>query len=112
MDDMRRKQESPFRKILCELMTRHQMSVRDAARVAGVAASTISNWRGGAAPEDHMALRRLADYLGVTLGYLLTGQPDAAAPPLPKQTAGDQGNTVLFEGYARIIIQPATEAQR
>lgn len=97
---MRRKHESPFRKILCQLMEKQHLSVRRAAQIAGVAPSTVSNWRAGAAPEDYLALRRLADYLGVTLGYLLTGQADA--PQANKDQ--DSQHTVLFEGYARILI--------
>lgn len=107
---MTRKQEaSPFRKILRELMVRRQLSVRQAAKIAGVPASTLSNWRTGATPEDYLALRRLADHLGVTLGYLLTGQPDL---PLAS-SVGDEGyEALVFEGYARILVQskinPAT----
>lgn len=103
-----RKQESPFRKILCELMEQRGLSVRKAGNIAGVAASTVANWRNGAAPIDHFALRRLADYLGVTLGYLLTGTPDSIMHDKVNEPTQDDGR-VVFEGYARIVIHPRPE---
>ena len=58
-------------------MTQSKMTIREAARVAGVSPSTVQNWRSGGRPSgDFDTVRRLASQLGVSLCYLLTGVED------------------------------------
>ena len=81
------------------------MGVREAARAAGVGPSTIVSWRGGAHPEDYQAVKRLARALGVTLGFILTGEedlrPEGAAPTI---TEVFEEERVIFDGYAQVRI--------
>lgn len=102
----RSKKGSPFRTILCQLMDNAGLSVREAAKIAAIPPSTLANWRAGANPDDHIALRRLSDHFGVTLGYMLTGQPDIITPEqvVSMQHAFEEGH-LLFDGYAKITIQ-------
>lgn len=53
----------------------------EVAQALGVNQSTVSGWENGTREADHETLRRLADYLGVTVDYLLGG---AGAPPRRK----------------------------
>jgi transcriptional regulator with XRE-family HTH domain len=97
---------APFGQILTALMEEKDMGVREAARVAGVGASTIVSWRGGALPEDYQAVKRLAATLGTTLSYLLTGEDEtrpAGFAPAISEVFRDGG--ALFDGYAKITIQ-------
>lgn len=82
------------------------MTVRQAASIAGVASSTIDDWRGGALPEDYSAVKRLAQEFGVSLSFLLTGEDDLRdASHLPSITEVFEDGGALFDGYAKITIQ-------
>lgn len=97
---------TPFAKTLTRLMDERGIGVREASRIAEVAASTIVSWRGGALPEDFQAVKRVARALGVTLSFLLTGEDDSRpgeAPPSVSEVF-DSGGT-LFDGYAKISIE-------
>ncbi|MGE0528969.1 MAG: helix-turn-helix domain-containing protein [Bdellovibrionales bacterium] len=102
----RPRKASPFGKILTELMVENKIGVREAARIAGVGASTIVSWRGGALPEDYLAVKNLATAFGTTLGFLLTGEPDSrpeGSMPSVAEVFSDGG--MLFDGFAKITIQ-------
>ena len=102
----RDRKQTPFAKILTRLMEEKELGVREAARIAGIGPSTIVSWRSGALPEDYVAVRRLAKYLGTSLGFMLTGEddsrPSGVIPPIAE--VFDDGGA-LFDGYAKITIQ-------
>ena len=106
MKKRKRSGPTPFAKILRQLMVERQITVREAADIAGVGTSTIDNWRSGALPEDYSAVRRLAHYLGVSFSFLLTGEEDSRGEgkmPAISEVFDDGG--ALFDGYAKITIQ-------
>jgi transcriptional regulator with XRE-family HTH domain len=87
-------------------MAEKRLTIRQAAEIAGVGASTIDDWRGGAFPEDYMAVKRLAKYLGVSFVFLLTGEEDQRdAASLPSITEVFEDGGALFDGFAKITIQ-------
>lgn len=97
---------TPFGKILRSLMAEKNITIRQAAEIAGVGSSTIDDWRGGALPEDYSAVKRLAGALGVSFAFLLTGEEDkrsGSALPSVAEVFDDGGQ--LFDGYAKITIQ-------
>lgn len=95
-----------FGKTLTSLMSERNISVREAARLAGVGASTIVSWRSGALPEDFRAVKALAKILGTTMSFLLTGEDDSRpnSNPLAISEVFEDGGE-LFDGYAKITIQ-------
>ena len=97
---------TPFAKILRSLMEEHKITIRQAASIAGVAHSTIDDWRGGALPEDYSAVKKLAVKFGVSLSFILTGEDDVHnfnQQPSIAEVFDDGGE--LFDGYAKITIQ-------
>lgn len=50
------------------------------ARLAGVSSATITNWKNGTYTPKAEKRKALADYLGVSLGYLDSGVVDDAIP--------------------------------
>lgn len=94
-----------FAKLLVDLMKEKNMTVRSAATVAGVGASTIVSWRSGALPEDYRAVKALAQALGVSFSFLLTGEEDDRGTDAPSMTEVFQDGGSLFDGYAKISIQ-------
>lgn len=87
-------------------MDEKDLSIREVAKIAGVASSTISGWRTGNAPDNFLAVRKIAEYFNVSVGFLLTGEQDKvdATHGLPIAAVFDQGHT-LFSGFAKIHIE-------
>lgn len=101
----RKRHESPFSKNLASLLKEKSLGVREAARIAGVSHGTISNWCSGVAPDDFMAVKKLAKKLGVTFSWLMTGEDDSSSTGLPTVTQVFDEADMLFDGYAKITIQ-------
>lgn len=101
----RKRPPTPFAKILTSFLEEKNIGIREAAKIAGVGASTIMSWKSGALPEDYIAVKRLAENLGTTLSYMLTGENDSrpGGPPAVAEIFEDGGS--LFDGYAKINIQ-------
>jgi len=99
------KEKSLFAKNLRALMAEKKVTVRAAAAIAGVGTSTIDNWRGGALPEDFVAVKRLAHSFGVSFSFLLTGGDDSSPDRLPLIAEVFDDGGALFDGYAKITIQ-------
>lgn len=103
---LRKKSDRPFSKILRGLMAEKKITVREAAKMAGVAVSTLDDWRGGAVPEDYLAVKKLAQSLGVSMAFLLTGEDEASSNSVsPSVTEVFQDGGALFDGFAKITIQ-------
>lgn len=92
-------------KRLISLMSEKELSVREAATVAGVAASTLQSWRAGSPPKDFQAAKRLATRLGVTLSFLLTGEDDARSdqPASLAEVLAPDG--FLYDGIVKLRIE-------
>ncbi len=101
----KKKSDSSFSNRLVALMTERGLTLRDAAKISGVSLSTVQSWRSGSIPHDWMAVKKLADTLGTSLSYLLTGIDEARSGMIPSvsQVFGDGG--LLFDGFAKITIQ-------
>jgi len=100
-----RKVQTPFSKNLTSLLEEKNIGVREAGKIAGVGASTIMSWKSGATPENYLAVKRLAEGLGTTLSFLLTGEDDSRANLTPSITEVFEDGGPLFDGYAKIQIQ-------
>jgi transcriptional regulator with XRE-family HTH domain len=94
-----------YTKILIQLMDEKGMSIREAAKIAGVGHSTISSWRSGASPDNFVAVMKLAKALGVTFSYLLTGIDESRPNNPPNVSEVFNEGDFLFDGFAKITIQ-------
>ncbi len=101
----RAREVAPFARNLIDLMSQKNMTVREAAKIAGVGHATVVNWRGGALPEDFRAVRLLAKALGVSFSFLLTGEDDTRPDGPASMNEVFQDGGALFDGYAKITIQ-------
>ena len=89
-------------------MKEQNLTVRKAGQLAGVGASTINSWRSGAIPEDYIAVKRLANAMGVSLSFLLTGEDETRSSGETNISEVFVEDEVLYNGYARILIQKLT----
>lgn len=61
---------------LCE---KEKKSPNKVATELGIASGTVTGWKNGALPRKPVA-EKIADYFGVTTGYLLGEKPDTPTP--------------------------------
>ena len=69
----------------------------DVTRATGIASSTLTDWKKGRSTPKADKLMLIADFLGVSMKYLTTGEPDAARAAAP-------GVRVPVYGYVRAGI--------
>ena len=100
----RRRNKLPFSKNLISLMQERGITIREAAKLAGVSHSTIDSWRSGRSPEDFIAVQKLATSLGTTLSFLLTGVNDNSYKNHTITEVFEEGE-VIIDGYARLTIK-------
>jgi transcriptional regulator with XRE-family HTH domain len=93
----------PFAKILKQIMSDRDLTVRAIAEMAGASASVVQSWVSGANPHDLQAVGRLSKALGMTLEELILGQNT------PKHGAREISDFFdeqdLFEGICKISIK-------
>ena len=103
---MVKKSQSKFPEILRALLEEKNISMREAARITGVPASTLASWiRGSHRASDYDALVKLAHHLGVGLSFLLTGTHESPTHARPKLTEIFESNGIVFDGYLKIRIE-------
>lgn len=66
-----------------ELVDRQFREQRDFAKAIGVSSTIVSNWRTGRSGTYTKYLPVIAKTLGVSVEYLLTGEEQKSAPPVP-----------------------------
>jgi transcriptional regulator with XRE-family HTH domain len=100
-----------FSKTLSRLMVEHGMTVKRAAEIAGVGSSKIQAWRSGTKPTDFEAVRRLAEAMGTTMAFLLTGRDDAIRGPIPAVSEVLADGGLIFDGICQVVIRRLVPTQ-
>lgn len=96
---------------LLAVMKEKQLSVRDAARIAGVSSpSVIDSWMKSATPGDLMAVNQLCKELNVSFRWLLTGEHEQTER-FPSITE-IYDEVPYFDGLARIRIDRLIERKK
>ncbi len=102
----RRQITNLFSSTLVLLMKERKVTVKKAADWAQVPPATIQNWRSGHLPTDFASVRRLAEGLGTTLAFLLTGEHDQRLEGLvPTVTELFKDGGEVFDGYLEVKIR-------
>lgn len=60
--------------IYCKLRDQNGLKDADVVRNTGITKSTFSDWKNGRSCPKNDKLQKIADFFGVTLDYLLTGE--------------------------------------
>lgn len=61
------------------------MTAYKVSKATGVTQTSLSNWKSGRNTPSAKTLQKIADYFGVTVDYLMTGQEDTS----PKEKSSD-----------------------
>lgn len=57
-----------------QLLQKHGVTSYKVAKEAGVTQTALSNWKSGRSTPTTKTLQKIADYFGVTIDYLMTGE--------------------------------------
>lgn len=93
-----------------QLLQKHGVTPYKVAKEAGVTQTALSNWKTGRSTPTTKTLQKIADYFGVTVDYLMTGEEkDGDRYYLNDETA--QMAQKLFENKdLRILFDAAQDA--
>lgn len=96
--------------IFDQLLQKHGVTPYKVAKEAGVTQTALSNWKTGRSTPTTKTLQKIADYFGVTVDYLMTGEEkDGDRYYLNDETA--QMAQKLFENKdLRILFDAAQDA--
>ena len=86
--------------VLLRLLEKRGMSIRELSRQTGIPQRTLNQWaQPSSNPSDVIAIKKLADFLGVSVDYLLFG-----TTPQPTKLS-DLEADVLLSGIFRIKLE-------
>lgn len=80
-----------------QLMKRAGVSISEVGRKTGISPSTLTDWRAGRYKPKADKMQRIADYFGVSVDYLTTGQDT------PKESSS--GKTYYFSDETAAAAQ-------
>ena len=82
------------------------LGIRETAKIVNISPSTLNSWRSGSPPTNFKAVQKLAEILGTSFSFLLTGKSDSwNANQVPSVSEVFDSEGILFDGYARITIE-------
>ena len=98
---------TPFSRELKRLMQQRDLCLTDVSKMTKISKSTLSGWLSSSAtPADLLAVKRLADVLGVSMSRLCTGQEDQVASKANTNEVVELiQNGQMQEGYYRVLFQ-------
>lgn len=71
-----------------QLLQKHGVSTYRVSKDTGIAQSVFSSWKNGISTPKQDKMKKIADYFGVTVDYLMTGKDEN--PPEPQLTPRDK----------------------
>lgn len=71
-----------------QLLQKYGVSTYKVSKETGIAQSVFSSWKNGISTPKQDKMKKIADYFGVTVDYLMTGKEEV--PPEPQLTARDK----------------------
>lgn len=74
--------------VFVKLLEKYGVTTYKVSKATGIAGSTFTDWKNGRSTPKQDKLQKIADYFGVTIDYLMTG--NETEPPKPTLTAKDE----------------------
>lgn len=96
--------KTPLATFLQRILREQNISMLEAARIAGCAPSVLHGWIQGSYPSETIdKLKKLCNHFGYSLAVALSGEPDKIANTFNINEYYAQ--TTIFEGLAQIQIK-------
>ena len=71
-------------KIFDSLLKMHNLTVYKVSKATGIAQSTFSDWKSGRSTPKADKLKKIADFFGVSVSYLIQGDDELLEDPRAK----------------------------
>lgn len=84
-----------FWDIYTALCAKQGESPNAVAKSLSIASGTVTNWKNGAVPQN-ATLKKIADYFGVSVDYLLGNDTPVAAPASPSPTFTPEEQRIIL----------------
>lgn len=94
-----------------QLLQKKGVSAYKVAKEAGVTQTALSNWKTGRNTPSTITLQKIADYFGVTIDYLMTGEEKEGGEKyyLNEETA-EMAQTLFENKELRVLFDAAKDA--
>ena len=89
--------------VFVELCRNHGISPNKVARILGIGPSSFTDWKKGSTPRTDK-LKKIADYFGVSVEYLMTGQ-EKSTPVQEDESAIDAALIAMLQTLPEDKIQ-------
>lgn len=87
-----------------QLLQKYGVSAYKVSKATGVTQSTLSDWKRGRSTPKSENMKKLADYFGVSIDYLMTGkEPEDKEPQLKPRDEKDIKN--ILENTEQLLKQ-------
>ena len=96
--------------IFSKLLTIHNVSAYKVSKETGISQSTLSDWKRGVSTPKQDKLQKLAEYFGVSLNYLLTGDEEEEAPYYIDDRTTDIAQKILNNKELQLLFDAARDA--
>lgn len=94
-----------------QLLQKHNVTSYKVSKETGVTQTALSNWKSGRSTPTTKTLQKIADYFGVTIDYLMTGEEkeDSGKYYLNEDTA-EIAQAVFENKDLRVLFDAAKDA--
>ena len=92
-------------KFFAELLKERNVTAADVSRATGIRTSTLTDWKMGRTKPKSDKLKAIADYFGVTVEYLMTGEEPVSY--YESEEAAEIANRILNDPDLRALMQAA-----
>lgn len=97
--------------VFAELMARKGVKPYDVSKATGIATATLSSWKLGKYVPKREKLQILADYFGVSLEYLQTGDQETPQGYYTDPETAKAAQRIFKDPHMRILFDAAEDAR-
>ena len=93
-----------------QLLQKYDVTSYKVAKEAGVTQTALSNWKTGKSTPTTKTLQRIADYFGVTIDYLMTGEEKENDKYYVNEETAEMAQTLFKNRPLRVLFDAAKDA--
>lgn len=93
-----------------QLLQEHNITAYKVAKEAGVTQTALSNWKTGKSTPTTKTLQKIADYFGVSIDYLMTGEDKEDNRYYLNDETAEMAQTLFENKKLRVLFDAAKDA--
>lgn len=93
-----------------QLLQKHNITAYKVAKEAGVTQTALSNWKTGKSTPTTKTLQKIADYFGVSIDYLMTGEDKEDNRYYLNDETAEMAQTLFENKKLRVLFDAAKDA--